>query len=156
MIVDGANERLSWRKDMRIKWLPALILAILLPSVFSCYYHHHYAYGYPVHYPYGPPAHYSYHRPAGELSGFNYYPDAPRFAATDPARVALLKSQPRRELIRLGEVWMRPSPDMDRYYVEGVLRNKAAGMGADALVIVADREDAGQRQIAGIAIRYKR
>ena len=59
---------------------------------------------------------------------------------------------------------------MDRYYVEGMLREKAAAMGADALVIVADRyfrerafysywsprKTVYDRQIVGIAIRYRR
>jgi hypothetical protein len=46
---------------------------------------------------------------------------------------------------------------MDRFYVEGVLRQKAAGMGADALVIVADASRAGfDGRIVGIAVSYKR
>jgi hypothetical protein len=139
---------------MRIKWLPALIMAVLLPSAFSCYYHHH-GYAYPVHYPYGPPANHSYTRPAGEISGYHFYPDAPRFAATDPAQVGLLRKQPSRGFVRLGEVWIRPTPDMDRFSVEGILRDRAAGMGADALIIVTDRADSGQREIVGIAIRYR-
>ena len=59
---------------------------------------------------------------------------------------------------------------MDRYYVEGLLREKAAAMGADALVIVRDRyyregvvfsywrgpRAVYDRHIVGIAIRYRR
>jgi hypothetical protein len=59
---------------------------------------------------------------------------------------------------------------MDRFYVEGVLREKAARMGADALVVVADRFFRGavvynywhgpravfERHIVGIAIRFRR
>ena len=102
--------------------------------------------------------------------GYRFYPDAPRFAPTNPGGVDLLRREPRREHIRLGEVWIRPDPRMDRFYVEGVLREKAARMGADALVIVADRffrdgvvfnywrgpRVVYDRHIVGIAIRYTR
>ncbi len=147
---------------MRTKWLPALLLAILLPVAFSgCYCHYSSPYGYPVHYPYGPPADHPYSppasQPAGPHFGHHFYPDAPRLAATDPARVALLKGAPSRDHIRLGEVWIRPNQEMDRFYVEGVLREKAAGMGADALVIVADASKSGfDGRIVGIAVSYKR
>ena len=147
---------------MKRKWVPALIAAILLPGVFSgCYCHYSSPYGYPVHYPYGPPADHPYSQPAdqpaGPQYGHHFYPDAPRLAATDPARVTLLKGGPSRDHIKLGEVWIRPSREMDRFTVEGVLREKAAGMGADALVIVADATKAGfDGRIVGIAIRYKR
>lgn len=141
---------------MRTKWLPALILAILLPGVFACSYYHH-PYGYPVHYPYGQPANHPYSQPASPQYGHHFYPDAPHLAATDPARVALLRGEPGRGHIKLGEVWIRPSQEMDRYTVEGVLRQKTAGMGADALVIVADASRAGfDGRIVGIAISYKR
>ena len=127
---------------MKNKWIPALILAILLPNVVSCYRH----------------------------SGYHFYPRTPQFAPTYPNQVDLLRREPRRDHIRLGEVWIRPSWRMDRFYVEGVLREKAARMGADALVIVADRNfrdgvvfsywrgprTVYARQIVGIAIRYRR
>ncbi len=127
---------------MKAKWIPALILALLLPSVTACYRH----------------------------SGYHFYPHTPRFEPTDPARVDLLRREPRQDHIRLGEVWIRPTWHMDRYYVEGVLRERAARMGADALVIVADRyfregyvrsywrgrRSISARQIVGIAIRYRR
>jgi len=101
--------------------------------------------------------------------GYRLYPDVPRFAPTHPAQVELIRREPRRTHLRLGEVWLRPEPDMPRGYVEGTLREQAAGMGADALVIVADRffrepvydrhyghGATTDRQIVGIAIRFKR
>jgi len=102
--------------------------------------------------------------------GYHLYPQTPRFAPTDPAEVRLLRGEPGQDHVRLGEVWIRPSRYADRSWVEGVLREKAAAMGADALVIVADRYLRGpvvynywygprrivRRQIVGIAIRYKR
>ena len=102
--------------------------------------------------------------------GYRFYPDTPRFAPTYPEAVDLLRREPRRNHIRLGEVWIRPDYGMDRFYVEGVLRENAARMGADALVIVADRylgdrvayrywrgpRRVYERHIVGIAIRYRR
>ena len=102
--------------------------------------------------------------------GYRFYPGVPRFAPTHPAEVELLRREPRRDHIQLGEVWVRPSWRMDRFYVEGLLREKAAAMGADALVIVEDRffregvvfnywrgrRAAYERHIVGIAIRYRR
>jgi hypothetical protein len=128
--------------EMKEKWIPILILALLLPSVAACYRH----------------------------SGYHFYPHAPAFAPTDPARIDLLRREPRRDHVRLGEVWIRPTWRMDRNYVEWTLREKAARMGADALVIVADRyfnqgyvhgywrgvRPVYERQIVGIAIKYTR
>jgi len=102
--------------------------------------------------------------------GYSYYPRTPRFSPTHPADVMLLRREPRRDHIRLGEVWIEPDPWMSRGYVEGILREKAARMGADALVIVADRYLRGgtaygywhrhvqvyDRQIVGIAVRFGR
>jgi hypothetical protein len=102
--------------------------------------------------------------------GYRFYPDAPRFAPTSLDQVELLRRAPRRDHIRLGEVWIRPTPRMSRFYVEGVLREKTAAMGGDALVIVADKffrdgvvfsywhgpRPVYERQIVGIAIRYQR
>jgi len=127
---------------MKAKGLPIACLAVLALGAVACF------------------------RPYGS----RLYPDVPRFMRTDPGRVELLRSEPRREHIRLGEVWIRPRPMMDRLYVEGMLREKAAEMGADALVIVADRyfrerayysywrgpRRVTDRHIVGIAIRYRR
>jgi hypothetical protein len=127
---------------MNRKWFLAIFLAALVMGLVSCY------------------------RPYG----YSFYPDVPRFAPTNPAGVELLRRDPRRDHIRLGEVWIRPDPGMDRFYVEGVLREKAAVMGADALVIVADkyfregvvhnywrgRMAVYERHIVGIAVRFRR
>jgi len=102
--------------------------------------------------------------------GHHFYPDTPRFAPTYPGDVSLLRGDPRRDHIRLGEVWVRPGPMADRRYVEGILKEKAAAMGANAVVIVEDRffrersysgywsrrRPVYDRQIVGIAIRYRR
>jgi hypothetical protein len=127
---------------MKTKSLTIALLAMLLLGVVSCY------------------------RPYGA----RYYPDVPRFAPTAPPSVELLRREPRRDHIALGEVWIRPRYYMDRFYVESLLREKAAALGADALVIVRDRfyndgvvysywhgpRRVYRRHIVGVAIRYKR
>lgn len=137
---------------MKRQWLPALAATVaLMAALTGCYYESHYV---PAAVAVQPPPGATQARPA---AGYRLYKDAPRFAATDPARVKLLKSEPQRESIKLGEVWIRPSNDMDRYYVEGVLREKAAQVGADALVITTDGYTKDyERRVAGIAIRYRR
>lgn len=70
--------------------------------------------------------------------GYDFYPGTPHFDRTHPDRVLLLRNRPRRNYIELGEVWIRPKPRMNRYFVENKLREKAARMGADALVITVD------------------
>ncbi len=102
--------------------------------------------------------------------GFDFYPGTPRFERTHPDRVILLRSRPRRNHIELGEVWIRPKPRMSRYFVENKLREKAARMGADALIITVDeyfrdrvavrRYRRGmmiyrERLIVGVAIRFR-
>jgi hypothetical protein len=127
---------------MKGKWIFMLALAGLMLGLFSCY------------------------RPYG----YRFYPDTPRLRPTNPAEIELLRREPRADHIRLGEVWVRPDRAMDRGYVEGILREKAALMGADALVIVVDRFFREgvvynywrgrmviyERHIVGVAIRYKR
>ncbi len=103
--------------------------------------------------------------------GYHYYPGAPHFPPTFPGDIELLRHEPRRDHIQLGEVWIKPEPGMGRFYVENELREKAARMGADALVIVEDRFLGGgvvarsywrgavvyrERIIVGVAIRYRR
>lgn len=102
--------------------------------------------------------------------GHDFYPGTPRFAPTHPDSVLLLRNQPRRNHIKLGEVWIRPEPGMSRYFVEYKLRKKAARMGADAVVITEDtnlrnrvavrRYGRGtmiyhERLIIGVAIRFR-
>jgi hypothetical protein len=128
---------------MTRKILGMLILAVLVVGTAACY------------------------RPYGH----HFYPDSPRFAPTDPARVELLRRDPKRPHIRIGEVWIRPDPMMGRAYVEGMLAEQAARMGADAVVIVVDkyfREPVyrysyyhgpmayQERQIVGVAIRFQK
>ncbi len=127
---------------MKSKWLSIPLLAALVLAGISC------------------------SRPYG----YRFYPDKPRFAPTHPGSVELLRRGPRRDHIQLGEVWIEPSPRWGRGYVEGILREKTAAMGGDALVIVVDRffregvvfnywrgpTAVYERRIVGIAIRFRR
>lgn len=103
-------------------------------------------------------------------TGIELYPGAPRFAPTYPGDVDLLRHEPGRPHIRLGEVWIKPEPDWSPMFVENKLREQAGRIGAHALVIVMDRhfhdrpaaryEWHGtmvypERVIVGVAIRYR-
>jgi hypothetical protein len=103
-------------------------------------------------------------------AGYRFYPGTPHFARTHPDHVILVKRRPQRNYIELGQVWIRPEPWMDRYFVEYNLRKKAARMGADAVVIIEDtyfrnrvayhRYRRGtmiyrERFISGVAIRFR-
>jgi len=102
--------------------------------------------------------------------GHRYYLNTPSFAPTNPAHVQLLRQEPKRQHIQLGEVWIRPEPGMSAHFVENSLRERASAMGADALVIVEDRyfnryvvgysywhghRAYRERDIVGVAIRYR-
>jgi hypothetical protein len=124
------------------KWIPLLALVALAATTTACFH----AYG------------------------SRRYPDSPRYAANVYSHIALLRHEPRRPYVELGEVWIRPEPWMGRRDVEGLLRSKTARLGGDALVIVEDRylrgnsvrrfwrgrRAVGKREIVGIAIRYRR
>ena len=102
--------------------------------------------------------------------GSRHYPGVPRLGRTHPDYVELLRKEPRRDHIPLGEVWMKPEPDMSRYFVEYKLKEKAAKMGADALIITVDEYFGGrvasrrrrqgrivyqERLIVGVAISFR-
>ena len=95
----------------------------------------------------------------------------PGFPASDPARVAILTSEPARAKDRLGEIFLsvEGSPSRDR--LEKKLKKAAAGLGADAVIIVSDQthlfpvyyggwwgtsvSQEAQRGIVAVAVKYK-
>jgi hypothetical protein len=99
------------------------------------------------------------------------YPDVPVFAPTDPARVQLLRAEPARPVVKLGEITVdvtsRPPPTAQE--VDGLLRTAAAKLGADAAVLVVDalrpgevaplqwwgRTATGQGKVIAVAVRYR-
>ncbi len=102
------------------------------------------------------------------------YVGAPRLAPTDPAKVVILRTPPTRAHERLGEVTVdasvEPSPPMEK--IEAALRERAAALGADAVLIVHDAiqpmgyyawgpwwapsvSAVSARIVVGVALKYK-
>jgi hypothetical protein len=64
----------------------------------------------------------------------------PTYAPSDPAQVQILRTQPTRPHVRLGEVTVQPSSDsVPVTEIEAALQKAAAKMGADAAVVVYDK-----------------
>ena len=64
----------------------------------------------------------------------------PKFPSSNPALVQILRTQPTRAHVRLGEVRAEPSSDsVPVADIEAALCKAAAKMGADAAVVVYDR-----------------
>lgn len=96
----------------------------------------------------------------------------PQFPPTDAGMVAVLRTAPDRPNIRLGEITVEPQTDNPSVTkLESAFQKAAAQMGANAVVIVADRTQVMgmqatgpwygreispdlQRVIVGVAIRY--
>jgi len=78
----------------------------------------------------------------------NQYIGGPQFAPSNAADIQILREPPTRPHVRLGEVRAEPSSEsVSVPKIEQALRNAAAKMGADAIVIVCD-----QTQITGAII----
>jgi hypothetical protein len=74
----------------------------------------------------------------------------PRFAASNPAQVQILRTMPTRPHVRLGEVRAEPSDTgVDVSKIEDALRKEAAKMGADAAVVVYDKTQVTGAQVVG-------
>jgi hypothetical protein len=100
------------------------------------------------------------------------YLGIPQASPTDPASVEILRKEPKRPHLQLGEVFLSPSPDASVDTLERTLRTEAAKLGADAAVVVRDRTKrvgtyvtggwwvrthapVYSRQIVAVAIRYQ-
>lgn len=99
------------------------------------------------------------------------FPGAGHFPPTSPQSVELLRREPPRPHIAFAELVYKPSPRVSRHEVDWVLRDRAARIGADALIIEVDniyRESVWispyrpmrpfprlERVIVGVAIRYR-
>jgi hypothetical protein len=100
------------------------------------------------------------------------YVGGPIYAPSNLAQIQILRTPPTRANIRLGEVRAEPSSDsVSVQQIETKLREAAAKMGADAVVIVSDRtqvtgayitdpwygrsiQQTTGRVIIGVAIKY--
>ncbi len=68
------------------------------------------------------------------------YLGGPTYPPTHPLQVQILRTQPTRAHVQLGQVTAEPSSDsVPRQEIEQAMQKAAAKMGADAVVIVADR-----------------
>jgi hypothetical protein len=101
------------------------------------------------------------------------YPGSPTFPPSDPAKVEVVRAEPVRPHVRLGEIKPAPfSPSVDAKTIETALRKQAAKLGADAVVVVSDRvqgpeapfvggwrtrsaEAVPLREIVAVAIKYQ-
>jgi hypothetical protein len=69
------------------------------------------------------------------------YLGSPTYAPSNPAQIQILQAPPTRPHVRLGEVQAEPSSDsVSVQKIEQSMREAAAKMGADAVVIVYDRD----------------
>lgn len=94
------------------------------------------------------------------------------YPPTDPTQIEILRQEPTRPHVKLGEVQAQPSnSNVSNQKIEEALRIDAAKMGANAVVVVADRTEVvgaivtgpvwsrtvnnvSGRIITGVAIRY--
>jgi hypothetical protein len=94
------------------------------------------------------------------------------FAPSDPAQVQILREEPTRPHVKLGEVRAQPSSSsVSNQQIEQALQKAAARMGANAVIVVADHSEVvgafvtgaywsrtvnpiSGRVIVGVAIRY--
>ena len=101
------------------------------------------------------------------------YLGAPQFAPTAPASVEILRREPKRPHVQIGEVFLSPSDGAKTGEIEKALREEAARLGAEAAVVVQDRTkrigtyvSGGwwvryhtpiyARQVVAVAIRYEK
>lgn len=79
---------------------------------------------------------------------------APHYAPTDPASVMVLRADPLRPFENLGQVVLDPGGTLPVPEMEQKLRQAAARMGANAVVIISDMTML-KGPILAFAIRYK-
>jgi len=100
------------------------------------------------------------------------YIGVPAATATSPASVEILRKEPKRPHVQLGEVVASPSSGATTDEIELALKKEAAKLGANAAVVVQDRtrrigtsvsgtwwvryhSPVYARQIVAVAIRYQ-
>jgi hypothetical protein len=110
---------------------------------------------------------------AGVSASTIRYANVPNYPPTEPAHVQILRSEPARPHLRLGEITVdgpaATAPAVER--VEEKLRTEAASLGADAVVLVVDplqptgvasrswwggsAAAAAGRDVVAVAIKYR-
>ncbi|MFZ0827708.1 MAG: hypothetical protein WAO02_09830 [Verrucomicrobiia bacterium] len=80
----------------------------------------------------------------------NQYLGVPTYPPSDPAQIQILRKEPTRPHVQLGEVRAEPSSDtVGAQQIETSMRESAAKMGADAIVIVFDRTEVTGAMLTG-------
>ncbi len=80
----------------------------------------------------------------------NQYIGVQSYPPSNPAQIQILRKEPDRPNVRLGEIRAEPSSENVRVQkIEESLRNAAAKMGADAIVIVFDRTEVTGAMVTG-------
>jgi hypothetical protein len=75
---------------------------------------------------------------------------SPKYPPSDPSQVQILRTEPTRPHVRLGEVRAEPSSEsVDVSKIEEALRQEAAKLGADAAVVVYDRTEVTGAWVTG-------
>jgi len=78
------------------------------------------------------------------------YLGGPKLAPTDPAQVQILRTEPTRPHIRLGEIRAEPySDNVEVSKIEDTFRKQATKLGADAAVVVYDRTQVTGAYVTG-------
>jgi len=80
----------------------------------------------------------------------NQYLGVQTYPPSDPAQIQILRKEPTRPHVQLGEVRAEPSSDnVPAQKIETSMRDAAAKMGADAIVIVFDRTEVTGAMVTG-------
>ncbi len=78
------------------------------------------------------------------------YVGAPHYGPSNPATIEILRTAPTRPHVQLGQVTAEPSSDSVAVtQIEDALRQSAAKIGADAVVIVADHTQVTGTVVSG-------
>jgi len=77
------------------------------------------------------------------------YAGVPSYPPTDPSTVKILRTAPKAPHVKLGEITLEPQGNPSVTYVEIKLRQAAAEMGANAVVIVVDRTRVEEGVVTG-------
>jgi hypothetical protein len=80
----------------------------------------------------------------------NQYLGVQTYPPSNPAQIQILRREPTRSHVQLGEVRAEPSSDsVGAQKIETSMRDAAAKMGADAIVIVFDRTEVTGAMVTG-------
>jgi len=80
----------------------------------------------------------------------NQYLGVQSYPPSNPAQIQILRKEPARPHVQLGEVRAEPASDsVSAQKIEAALRTAAARMGADAIVIVYDRTEVTGAMLVG-------